>query len=1295
MSRSPQPAALDRLDDPAPHARLLSNGRYTAILTGAGSGFSARGDCALTGWSGDRTEDGEGFFVYLRDLDDGRVWSAGHQPSGVRAAVYAARSTPGRVTIRRRDAGIETRLEACVDAARDVEIRRVTLVNRSRRGRAIEVTTYAEVVLQPLAAHRAHPAFSKLFVETAWVAEQQALVATRRPRSRSDPTPWLALAIGGGAHEHETDRARFVGRGRSLRLPAALASCAPLSGTTGSVLDPVLALRRVVPLEPGQRVSLDLALAVDDQREAAITAAHAATAPDEVARAFERAAVRERALHRRLQLGAARAEHLQDLAAAMLYGDPRLRAGSEVLGRCADRGMDLGALGFRPHALHVVAHADGSRSSFLRELATARAYWQASGLAVDLLVVTRDADATRRLLGGPAAAGAAPGTLVVRRPQEIGAADLDRLYAAADLVAEGALPLPAEPAVPSIPAPRPGRAGIPPSAAKSSSSGGSSLRIDNGYGGFAADGREYVIRVGGPDAARPPMPWINVVANEDFGFLASESGAGYTWHGNSRENRLTPWSNDPIVDPHGEAFYVRDEDDGAFWSPLPGPVGGEARYEARHGFGYTIWTHARGDLEHEVCAFVPRHDPVKVTVVTLRNRGARPRRLSIFCLQRLVLGALPAPTVTTEIDSARSAILARNPFRAELPGAVAFSAAIPPGAERVRLGTDRTAFVGRNRSLDAPAAVAERSEFTGGAGGGLDACAALEIELELPPGAAASTAFLLGEAADAAAARSLIDRYRPRAAREAALAEVRRFWSEVVSAIEVRTPSAAIDLMANGWLLYQLLACRLWARSAFYQSSGAFGFRDQIQDVTALVYARPDLTRAQILLHATHQFPEGDVLHWWHPPSGRGTRTRCSDDLLWLPYVTAFYVRSTGDRALLDERAGFVTARRLEPGEDEAYLAAPPAAESASVYEHCCRALDRSLTRGAHGLPLIGTCDWNDGMNRVGREGRGESVWLAFFLDATIGDFLPLCDDRGDAKRAERYRRYREDLRPAIAAAWDGAWYRRAYYDDGTPLGSAENDECRIDALAQAWAVISGAAPAERARQAMEAAERELVREPEGLIRLLAPPFDRTAHDPGYIKGYVPGVRENGGQYTHAALWVVRAFADLGRNDRAARLLEMLTPVAHAADRARADVYQVEPYVVAADVYGAPPHVGRGGWTWYTGSAAWMYRAALESVLGLTLRDGAWLRLAPRIPDDWPGFTITYRLPGGETRYEICVENPGRRAGAVVAVAVDGMASCIEEGAALVALVRDGAIHDVRVTLGPPPASARPASSNR
>jgi cyclic beta-1,2-glucan synthetase len=807
---------------------------------------------------------------------------------------------------------------------------------------------------------------------------------------------------------------------------------------------------------------------------------------------------------------------------------------------------------------------------------------------------------------------------------------------------------------------------------------------DAGFGAFAAGGTEYVIRLDGGEPAggrRPPMPWVNVVSNPRFGLLVSESGATCTWSRNSRQHKLTPWTNDPVADPHGEALWVRDEAAGVFWSPQPGPVPAAAPYEVRHGLGYTRWRHASHALDQDVWLFAAAEDPVRVAWLELENLSEVPRELSLFAYQRLVLGATAAEharLVTTELD-ARSGILLARGHGDEQDGEVAFAAAAAPPGASVSLSADRNAFLGPGGSPELPAALFRAGDLDGRAGPGLDACFALQVRVRVPAHGRTAVAFLLGEATDVDAARALVARYRSPGAVPDALGTARDRWRELCSAVQVETPCAALDAMLNGWLVYQTLSCRLWGRSAFYQSGGAFGFRDQLQDAAALVWWRPDLTRAQILLHAAHQFAEGDVLHWWHPPSGRGTRTRFSDDLLWLPWVAAHYLRVTGDAGLLDETAGFVAARALAPGEEEAFLAPRPAAERASVFEHCARAIDRSLGAGARGLPLMGTGDWNDGMNRVGREGRGESVWLGFFLHEILGAFAPLAEARGERERARRWRERRASLASALEqAGWDGGWYRRAYYDDGTPLGAASSDECQIDALAQAWAVISGIAPPARAKQSLDAMEARLVAEADGLIRLLAPPFDRTAHDPGYIKGYVPGVRENGGQYTHAALWAVQALAEAGRHARAARLLEMLSPVSHARSPEAARRYKVEPYVIAADVYGAAPHVGRGGWTWYTGSAGWMLRVVLETLLGCRLEDGRRLVLRPRLPASWPEVELRWRLPDG-TIYHITMVNQAGGTGALIRATLDGRPLALADGAARLPLEPDGREHTVRL----------------
>jgi N,N'-diacetylchitobiose phosphorylase len=1121
--------------NPVPGGALLSNGRYRVAVSVAGGGGSMLGAIALTRNAQDATRDADGWFLYVRDLDSQRVWSAGHQPVQAAPAHYEARFGPGLVTLVREDDGIETRSDIWVDAVADVEWRRYTLTNRSDRTRRLDVTSYVEVALNTPAADAGHPAFSKLFLETELLAGG-VLLAHRRRRSPEEQPLWLAHALvaeprGSEPFTHETDRARFIGRGRTLAAPQALAPGACLSGTTGSVLDPILSVRRELALAPGSSQRFDALLVAGAERGLV----------------------------------------------------------EQVLRQALDSGPGE----------------------------TARAAWQ------------RPPERTEAL-----------------EP------DLGELFRAAPGIAAAA-------------------------------DASEPLGCFNGYGGFNQAGDEYVIRMDRTlqGVRVPPQPWTNVVASETTGFVASERGLGFTWSGNSRERRLTPWFNDPVCDPAGEILYLRDEAEGTFWSATPGPTPGAGPYETRHGFGYSVWRHASLALAQEVVAFVPREDSLKLIRLRVTNAGSTPRRISVFFYAEWVLGGLRSGTEAAILTEAVGdcMIFATRPAATGRNRQTAFAAVAGPRDAGCHLTGDRRAFLGPQGDPARPRGVAIARTLDGRTGAGLDPCAALQLSAELAVGATLEWVVLLGEAADPVAAARLLERYRAPESVARALEQTRDFWRQTLSAVRVATPSPALDLMVNGWLAYQNLSCRMWARSAFYQSGGAFGFRDQLQDAAALLYLRPELTRAQLLLHAAHQFVEGDVLHWWHPPDSHGLRTRFSDDLLWLPYLTQYYLESTGDAAILEEPAPFLTAPGLPSGEDEVLLLPRDSGTNGTLYEHCCRALDRSLTRGAHGLPLIGSGDWNDGMNRVGRLGRGESVWLGFFLHTILERFLPLCTRRGDADRAVRYRSYLNGLTIALdSAGWDGSWYRRAYYDDGTPLGSAESDECRIDALAQAWAVLSGVATPERAASALDAMEHHLVDESAGIIRLLAPPFDRTPHDPGYIKGYLPGVRENGGQYTHAALWAIRALAEAGRPERAAALLEMLNPVRHGDSPAAIARYQVEPYVVAADVYGVAPHLGRGGWTWYTGSAGWMYRVALESILGMTLLLGKTLVIRPCLPSAWPGFTLHYRLPDGSTSYEIVVRRGGER----TQVRSGALAARVEDGAVLIPLVQDGAGHRVEIDCG-------------
>ncbi|RFP18339.1 MULTISPECIES: GH36-type glycosyl hydrolase domain-containing protein [unclassified Duganella] len=1262
------------------HAQLLSNGSFTTLITGAGTGFSRVGESMLSRWNGDRIEDAEGYFFYLRDAGTGQLWSLGAQPGAVDSAGVqrSAGGDAGSCWIDVVAHGIGARMEVAVDPLRDVELRSVLLSNLSDRERAIELTSYLEVVLNRQSDEASHPAFSKLFVQTEHDDATGALLARRRPRGEGEAGLWMVhAAAGGAAAGYETDRTRFIGRGRDLRAPAGLDG--ELSATAGNVLDPAFSLRRSVVLGPGEQVRLVFMLGAAPGREQALALTSAMDGDGRPLFAAARAA--GQTLQQQIGLSDTQAEYCHRLAGAMLYGQSAVRVpastaaiASAVFSASAGiteapdaQGSDLPA---GPMILlRSVSRVDSSVDLVLR----ARRYWAALGLPLNVLLLTADGN-------WPQQEG-----VYQRKPDDIAPADMAKIELHALLIVRGGLPALGDvDGAAHVPAPLPEARADGPALAP----GRSLLRLFNGNGGFSDAGDEYVIRLGW-DAQRglhrPPLAWTNAISNEGFGFLVSESGAGYTWSRNSRVHRLTPWYNDPIRDPHGEALYLRDEDSGVFWSPLPGPAPAGAGYEVAHGFGYSRFSHVSHELEQETVMFVPRHDPVKIVRIRVTNRGAAVRRLSLFSYQRLVLGGTPADSsrfVVTEYD-ASGVLLAHNPLAGQFSDGVTFAAALAGTGAAVHHSADRAAFIGRHGSPANPAALAA-PRLDGATGAGLDPCAAFQAVHELAPGATLECVFLLGETVEREAALDLVQRYKAPGAVQTAFDEITAFWRHTVGAVQVTTPVPAVDLMQNGWLAYQNLSCRIWGRSAYYQSGGALGYRDQLQDSSAMIYARPDLTRQQIRIHAAHQFVEGDVLHWWHTaPMEQGLRTRFADDLLWLPYVTAFYITTTGDWSVLDEIEPFLSAPLLEEGEDEIYLKPELSGSSGDVYEHCCRALDRSLTQGAHGLPLMGTGDWNDGMNRVGREGRGESVWMGFFLSRIIKDFLPICEKRGDSARVMIYSAYHDHLDHALNAdGWDGEWYRRAFYDNGAVIGSKDSDECQIDALAQAWAVISEVAPPQRAKLALDAMEQRLVSVPDKLIRLLTPAFVNTPNDPGYIKGYVAGVRENGGQYTHAACWAVRAMAEAGRRDRAAALLEMLSPASHALDPAAVAVYQVEPYVIAADIYGEAPHVGRGGWTWYTGSSGWMYRVGLESVLGFRIEGGNTIVMSPRIPDEWPEFTVKHQLPDDGGSYEIVVRNPQRSAGGVLSATLDGAALAVYDGIARIPMLRDGAAHRIELVMG-------------
>ena len=1278
---------------PAPEVQLLSNGRYHVMITNAGGGYSRWKDIAVTRWREDTTLDNWGAFCYIRDVGSGVYWSAAYQPVQRASKGYEAIFSEGRAEFRRRDEGISTHTEIAVSPEDDAELRRITITNRSETPRTIDITSYAEVVLATPAADALHPAFSNLFVQTEIIRPQSAIIATRRPRSVDEQPPWMfhVMAVHGadtGEMSYETDRMRFIGRGKTAAAPVAMSNLAPLSGSEGPVLDPILAIRCRMTLDPATSATVNIVTGVGETRDVCMRLVGKYQDRHLADRVFELAWTHSQVLLRQINATEADVQLYGRLAASILYANSVLRAAPGVLlknlrGQSGLWGYSIS--GDLPIVLLRIE--DQANIALVSQLIQAHAYWRLNGLAVDLVIWNEDHAGYRQALHdqimGLIAAGAdanlqgRPGGIFVRPADQIAEEDRLLFQAVARVIISDSLGTLAEqidrrgPAEPTVPVLAPTRTHrpLPPAIAPMPRE---DLMFFNGLGGFTPDGREYVISTGVDQVT--PSPWINVLANPCFGTVVSENGPAYTWSENAHEFRLTPWHNDPVSDSGGEAFYLRDEERGHFWSPMPLPARGATPYVTRHGFGYTVFEHTERGVSSETWVYVAMDEPVKFTVLKVRNRSGRRRRLSVTGYVEWVLGDVRPKSVMhviTEFDPQTGALLARNPYNTEFANRVAFFNV--DHATRTVSG-DRTEFLGRNGDFSHPAAMS-RSHLSGRVGAALDPCGAIQLAFDLDDGEEREVVFTLGSGQNADDAARLARRFCDSVAAREALGGIWRYWNHTLGAVQVETPDRSVNFLANGWLLYQTLACRLWGRSGYYQSGGAFGFRDQLQDIMALIHAEPGLVREHLLVCAGRQFSEGDVQHWWHPPAGRGVRTHCSDDFLWLPLATCRYVQGTGDTGVLDESVHFIKGRPVNAEEDSYYDLPGRSGKTASLYNHCVRAIQRGLKEGEHGLPFIGSGDWNDGMNMVGREGKGESVWLAFFTCEVLGRFSRVARLKGDLDFSKRCESEADRLRLSIEQnGWDGEWYRRAYFDDGTPLGSALNPECRIDSIAQSWSVLSGVGDAARSRMAMDAVDKHLVRRDDALVQLLDPPFDKSGLNPGYIKGYPPGVRENGGQYTHGAIWAAMAFAALGDSRRAWELLAMINPVNHGKSAQGIERYKVEPYVVAADVYAVPPHTGRGGWTWYTGSAAWMYRLIVESLLGLTLSTDK-LSFTPCLPAEWDGFTVRYRFR--ETMYHVKVRQ--RHAGEVRAatISLDGV---LQEGKEI-RLVDDRREHFVEVTV--------------
>lgn len=1245
-----------------PHMHVLSNGKYSTVITDRGSGYSQYNDISVTRWYGNLQAPG-GIFVYIRDSESNKIWSTTFEPSKIKPDKYRVVFSPDKGEFIRQDNNIETRTEIIISTEDNSEIRRISLTNYHNKAITIETTSYVEIVLTHRDTDRAHPAFSKLFLITEFNPQYNCLLAERRPKSYKDKSIWALHMVTlenemAGNIQYETDRGKFIGRTRDLSDPQVLEPDQPLTNSVGSVLDPIMSIRNRIKIESGKTVRISYLTAVCETREEALELADKYSQVKSVERAFELAWTRSQIESGYLGFKSDEINFYLKMLPHILIAGPNRRRWEDII---LKNKMDQSALwaygisGDIPIILLIIDKKEDVEVVY--KLIKGHEYWYMRGIEVDLVIIVEEeggylqslhnliTDAVvsshaKELLGRKG------GVFIVIKNQ-ITDDDMTLLYGASRIVFRSNLgPLEEQlewgneererhmKKVGLIP-PVLTNGDIWAGEDSSLSFDESHLKFFNGLGGIDKIRKEYVIYM--KNRQSTPAPWINVISNKDFGFTISESGGGYTWAENSRENKLTPWSNDPIIDRTGEVIYIRDDKKGKYWNITPMPVRSLKGYLIRHGKGYTIFEYSEEGINQKLIQFVPIKEQIKISFVTLENTLSVEKELSLFYYIKPVLGIHETNTlqfITTEIESKTGILTIRNPFNSEFRDRIVF---LDSSIAKSYYTGDNMEFIGIGGSLKEPEALG-RKTLSGTIGAGLYPCGAIQVNIKLGPGETKELAFLLGQGEDIKSIQALSEKYRIIDNIKKELNEIKELWDKQLEVLQVDTPDDAMNEMLNGWLLYQLISCRLWARSAFYQSGGAYGFRDQLQDVMALIYSCPEVTRDQIILHASRQFIEGDVQHWWHRETGKGIRSRYSDDLLWLAYVTKDYINCTEDWNILDEKVHYLEGKILDQDTSESYDLPKISETTGTVYEHCTKAIDRALKFGAHGIPLIGSGDWNDGMNMVGDKGMGESVWLGWFLCTIMEGFIPICERMKDGERAREYKKQISEIKEAIEQnAWDGSWYIRAFFDDGTPLGSAQNKECRIDSIAQSWAVISGMGDKSRTKEAMNAVENHLVNKDEGIIKLFSPPFDKGEMEPGYIKGYNPGVRENGGQYTHAACWVIMAMAKMGEGDKAHELFSMINPINHSSSHIETARYKTEPYVLAADVYTTHPNVGRGGWTWYTGAAGWMYRVGIEHILGIKKR-GESIVIDPCIPANWKEYNVEYKF--GNTNYKIRIKNP-------------------------------------------------------
>lgn len=1252
-----QNVIVRRFDTPCteiPEANFLSNGSYSMMITNSGSGYSKVNDRMLYRWKEDTTVDDSGMFFYIKNINSNEYWSATFEPCRKEGDSYEAIFSLDKAEFERSDGSLITHTDITVSKEDDAEIREISITNHGEHSRTVEVTSYCEVTLAPYLADLVHPAFSNLFVKTEFVEQPMCLLANRRPRSQKDVECFVmqtAVVEGEqvGNVQFETSRANFIGRCRNLINPAAMDSDSTLKNSIGAVLDPIISLRIRVKIKKGETCKIAYSTAMCKSREEALELASKFRSMHSIKTTFELSWNQIQEEMRYLSIKPLQANMYQQMGSEILFLNKTYKKREEYIKNIKSGQSSLWAYGISgdlPIILLLIRKDEDF--DLIRQLINAHEYLSIKGLKVDLVILNLHKelylqllqDKIRELISSSSLRDKVNknGGVFLYSQDEMKTDTVNLLIAISKIVIDGdkeTLLCPIkekekfrekENIINFVP-----QQYLP----EKFNFEKEKLKFFNEIGGFSEDGSKYIIILKNGD--NTPAPWINVISNGNFGFNVSENGMSCTWYKNSSENKITSWTDDPVIDGESEELYVQDQIDGNAWSISPKPIRDNGEYIIEHGFGYSTFKHVANSIVSEMTVFCPVGESVKICSIKLKNISDIQRKLRVVYYAKLVLGVVHEKTaqyLSTYINKENKYIYANNTYSEHFASTHAYLSII--GGENESFTGDRCEFIGRGGNIERPIAL-EKGKFENTSGAGLDPCLAEAATITLEQGEEKNIIILLGASESNASIQKVIDYYSDLQKTEIELNKVKDYWNELLERIKVKTPDDSMDVLINGWLMYQVISCRYNARTAFYQSGGAFGFRDQLQDVMAISYLDPVVTRKHIIYSASRQFLEGDVQHWWHPVVESGIRTRFSDDLLWLPFSLIDYIKNTGDYSILDEEAYYLEDEPLSDNEDERYKISNKSEQKGTIYEHCIKAIDKSLKYGIHDIPLMGSGDWNDGMSTVGNKGKGESVWLGWFLCSILTKFKDICGFKNDTNKAIYYEEQLDFIKKAVNKnAWNGSWYLRAFFDDGTPLGSIQNDECRIDSIAQSWSVISGAGINERSKEAMSAVERNLIKKEKGIVQLLTPAFEKSKLEPGYIKGYLPGVRENGGQYTHASIWVIIAFAMLNDGDKACQIFNMINPINHSRSYLDCQTYCAEPYVMAADVYTVDPHAGRGGWSWYTGAAGWMYRCGIENILGLKLKGEKGFKVEPCIPKEWEKFNIEYKHE--KCKYNITIQ---------------------------------------------------------